>query len=103
MPVACQRKPLCRTSITGADSSRMPQETSLRRRTNLRRSTLDVDSTHSTLTEIQHAETRDRTGDLQIFSLTLSQLSCRGLCYKACELFLLEIPSNKSSKSRTPR
>ena len=27
----------------------------------------------------QHAETRDRTGDLQIFSLTLSQLSYRGL------------------------
>ena len=25
-----------------------------------------------------HAETRDRTGDLQIFSLTLSQLSYRG-------------------------
>ena len=25
------------------------------------------------------AETRDRTGDLQIFSLTLSQLSYRGL------------------------
>ena len=28
--------------------------------------------------EMQHAETRDRTGDLQIFSLTLSQLSYRG-------------------------
>ena len=27
-----------------------------------------------------HAETRDRTGDLQIFSLTLSQLSYRGSC-----------------------
>ena len=27
------------------------------------------------------AETRDRTGDLQIFSLTLSQLSYRGLVY----------------------
>jgi hypothetical protein len=26
------------------------------------------------------AETRDRTGDLQIFSLTLSQLSYRGEC-----------------------
>ena len=26
----------------------------------------------------EHAETRDRTGDLQIFSLTLSQLSYRG-------------------------
>ena len=26
------------------------------------------------------AETRDRTGDLQIFSLTLSQLSYRGRC-----------------------
>ena len=28
--------------------------------------------------EEAHAETRDRTGDLQIFSLTLSQLSYRG-------------------------
>ena len=27
----------------------------------------------------QNAETRDRTGDLQIFGLTLSQLSYRGL------------------------
>ena len=27
----------------------------------------------------KHAETRDRTGDLQIFSLALSQLSYRGL------------------------
>ena len=27
----------------------------------------------------KNAETRDRTGDLQIFSLTLSQLSYRGL------------------------
>ena len=29
-----------------------------------------------------HAETRDRTGDLQIFSLTLSQLSYRGFWKK---------------------
>ena len=29
---------------------------------------------------IINAETRDRTGDLQIFSLTLSQLSYRGCC-----------------------
>ena len=29
-------------------------------------------------TGLQYAETRDRTGDLQIFSLTLSQLSYRG-------------------------
>ena len=29
-------------------------------------------------TEKHNAETRDRTGDLQIFSLTLSQLSYRG-------------------------
>ena len=28
----------------------------------------------------KRAETRDRTGDLQIFSLTLSQLSYRGCC-----------------------
>ena len=27
------------------------------------------------------AETRDQTGDLQIFSLTLSQLSYRGYCW----------------------
>ena len=27
-----------------------------------------------------NAETRDRTGDLQIFGLTLSQLSYRGSC-----------------------
>ena len=30
-------------------------------------------------TTIKYAETRDRAGDLQIFSLTLSQLSYRGL------------------------
>ncbi len=30
---------------------------------------------------VQYAETRDRTGDLQIFSLTLSQLSYRGICF----------------------
>ena len=29
------------------------------------------------------AETRGRTGDLQIFSLTLSQLSYRGFCWRA--------------------
>ena len=34
------------------------------------------------------AETRDRTGDLQIFSLTLSQLSYRG------ELTLIKISQN---------
>ena len=28
---------------------------------------------------MKNAETRDRTGDLQIFSLTLSQLSYRGV------------------------
>ena len=49
------------------------------------------ESTHSLLPHIiycaiiqsvnmkKHAETRDRTGDLQIFSLTLSQLSYRGM------------------------
>ena len=30
---------------------------------------------------MRHAETRGRTGDLQIFSLTLSQLSYRGSCF----------------------
>ena len=39
---------------------------------------------HGTCTIIKEnsidAETRDRTGDLQIFSLTLSQLSYRGDC-----------------------
>ena len=34
----------------------------------------------STLQLCSCAETRDRTGDLQIFSLTLSQLSYRGFC-----------------------
>ena len=29
--------------------------------------------------KLRNAETRDRTGDLQIFGLTLSQLSYRGL------------------------
>ena len=33
---------------------------------------------HTKRTKRQSAETRDRTGDLQIFSLTLSQLSYRG-------------------------
>ena len=33
----------------------------------------------------KHAETRDRTGDLQIFSLTLSQLSYRGNWLNGCE------------------
>ena len=34
---------------------------------------------------VEHAETRDRTGDLQIFSLTLSQLSYRGCgCRRYC-------------------
>ena len=37
---------------------------------------LRISSTHG---DTEHAETRDRTGDLQIFSLTLSQLSYRGL------------------------
>ena len=32
---------------------------------------------------LKYAETRDRTGDLQIFSLTLSQLSYRGLNARA--------------------
>ena len=31
--------------------------------------------------DCKSAETRDRTGDLQIFSLTLSQLSYRGWCH----------------------
>ena len=33
---------------------------------------------HPATSRINYAETRDRTGDLQIFSLTLSQLSYRG-------------------------
>ena len=32
-----------------------------------------------TMSSTNSAETRDRTGDLQIFSLTLSQLSYRGI------------------------
>ena len=35
------------------------------------------------------AETRDRTGDLQIFSLTLSQLSYRGVWLNLALLFFL--------------
>ena len=35
-------------------------------------------STKANTREHKHAETRDRTGDLQIFGLTLSQLSYRG-------------------------
>ncbi len=35
-------------------------------------------STNANTQEHKHAETRDRTGDLQIFGLTLSQLSYRG-------------------------
>ena len=34
--------------------------------------------------EASNAETRDRTGDLQIFSLTLSQLSYRGYMVAEC-------------------
>ena len=37
---------------------------------------MDTHSTHA------NAETQDRTGDLQIFSLTLSQLSYRG-CWQS--------------------
>ena len=37
-------------------------------------------------TEKRAAETRDRTGDLQIFGLTLSQLSYRGCCSDAATL-----------------
>ena len=37
---------------------------------------------------VQHAETRDRAGDLQIFGLTLSQLSYRGLkCWQILYIF----------------
>ena len=54
----------------------------------------------------QSAETRDRTGDLQIFSLTLSQLSYRGMismqllctsCNNGCvPRFCFVIPSLRS-------
>ena len=39
-----------------------------------------------------NAETQDRTGDLQIFSLTLSQLSYRGCGCKGCRLSLMVLP-----------
>ena len=40
----------------------------------------------------EHAETRDRTGDLQIFGLTLSQLSYRGsVCVRLVEIFKLVV------------
>ena len=45
--------------------------------------------------ENENAETRDRTGDLQIFSLTLSQLSYRGSCF--CESALLPVVSQIES------
>ena len=37
---------------------------------------------------IEYAETRDRTGDFQIFSLTLSQLSYRGCDIQATEMVI---------------
>ena len=41
---------------------------------------LEVKPLHLFRAQGGHAETRDRTGDLQIFSLTLPQLSYRGFC-----------------------
>ena len=63
-------------------------------------------STSSLLPEgCQNAETRDRTGDLQIFSLTLSQLSYRGgwaltWCEPLGSLLALSEPSRNSSIKR---
>ena len=42
-----------------------------------------------------HAETRDRTGDLQIFSLTLSRLSYSGTLYMMTDLFSQSIRIKK--------
>ena len=39
----------------------------------------NLGSLNSDAVNATSAETRDRTGDLQIFSLTLSQLSYRGM------------------------
>ena len=48
---------------------------------------------------ISYASTRDRTGDLQIFSLTLSQLSYRGhLCFVLASLKLIYL-SHKMKKA----
>ena len=44
-----------------------------------------------------HAETRDRTGDLQIFSLTLFQLSYRGFCTMLQELYLSHSGNNHAN------
>ena len=41
---------------------------------------LALQAAHITRQRRSFAETRDRAGDLQIFSLTLSQLSYRGSC-----------------------
>ena len=41
-----------------------------------------------------NAETRDRTGDLQIFGLTLSQLSYRGRCVNKIENLYMETDGN---------
>ena len=46
---------------------------------------------------VDNAETQDRTGDLQIFSLTLSQLSYRGCCCKGCRLSLRVLPISRSA------
>ena len=52
---------------------------------------------HTKRVKRQSAETRDRTGDLQIFSLTLSQLSYRG--DGALELVLIMIYPRAPPKS----
>ena len=46
---------------------------------------------------MDNAETQNRTGDLQIFSLTLSQLSYRGCCRKGCRLNFLVLPLCRSA------
>ena len=51
----------------------------------------------------ENAETRDRTGDLQIFSLTLSQLSYRGSSKSVGAVFLFARLREKLSPTRMPR
>ena len=48
---------------------------------------------------IEHAETWDRTGDLQIFGLTLSQMSYRGLMSIACMPLEIVLSHNLKSQS----
>ena len=61
-------------------------------------------SFNTSFAQSQNAETRDRAGDLQIFGLTLSKLSYRGLANGAidwrCKLHLAGTPSSAASHTK---